>query len=108
MPKTLIRGGVARLNHKLWDRLRREQLRRYPMCQCPHCKGMRYVATVVDHVIPHCGDPKLFYNARNLQSMAKSCHDKFKQSQEAGGYGFEQGVNELGEPLHNEHPFYNR
>ena len=33
-------------------------------------------ATVVDHIIPHRGDQKLFWDQNNWQSLCKSCHDK--------------------------------
>lgn len=37
----------------------------------------KYVqATVVDHIKPHRGDNKLFWDKSNWQSLCKSCHDK--------------------------------
>lgn len=69
------------------------------MCQCPHCQGKKLKANVVDHIIPHKGDTKLFWKRDNLQSMNKQCHDIFKQSQEKGGRGFDQGCDEQGNPL---------
>ena len=39
--------------------------------------GRKYVrATVVDHIIPHRGDQKLFWDQNNWQALCKSCHDK--------------------------------
>lgn len=32
-------------------------------------------ATVVDHIIPHRGDQKLFWDRSNWQALCKSCHD---------------------------------
>lgn len=32
-------------------------------------------ATVVDHIIPHTGNDKLFWDKDNWQSLCKSCHD---------------------------------
>lgn len=37
---------------------------------------------VVDHITPHRGDPALFWDIDNLQSVAKSWHDSTKQSLE--------------------------
>ena len=65
------------------------------------------LASVVDHIDPHKGDERKFWNARNLQSMTKQCHDKFKQSQEKGGAGFDMGSNADGTPLNPDHPWYN-
>ncbi|WP_197457685.1 HNH endonuclease signature motif containing protein, partial [Snodgrassella sp. CFCC 13594] len=41
-------------------------------------------ATVVDHIKPHCGDMKLFWNRNNWQSLCKGCHDSIKQAEEKG------------------------
>jgi 5-methylcytosine-specific restriction protein A len=39
-------------------------------------EGGRYrKATVVDHIIPHRGDEKLFWDRDNWQALCKSCHD---------------------------------
>lgn len=86
--------------------MRREQLARYPYCQCPHHKGLKIRAddarfggvAVVDHVTPHRGDAKLFWSGK-LQSMTKLCHDKFKQSEERGGAGFAVGCDLEGRPI---------
>lgn len=92
-----------------WQRRRARQLAKHPLCQCPHCregKGRFSKATVVDHIIPHRGDPKLFWDENNLQSMAADCHDRWKQSQESGGHGFMSGCDERGWPLSQDHPFH--
>jgi 5-methylcytosine-specific restriction endonuclease McrA len=60
---------------------------------------------VVDHIEPHRGDRRLFWNTSNLQSMTKVCHDRFKQSQEKGGAGFLVGCDEDGWPLSEDHPW---
>jgi 5-methylcytosine-specific restriction protein A len=84
---------------KLWQSMRRRQLSKEPFCQCPHHVGQCEPATVVDHKTPHKGDARLFFDANNLQSMAKQCHDSFKQSHERGGHGFAKGSDVNGMPL---------
>jgi len=32
-------------------------------------------ATVVDHIIPHCGDSYLFWDSNNYQSLCDRCHN---------------------------------
>jgi 5-methylcytosine-specific restriction enzyme A len=76
------------------------------MCQCPHCNEQGLPASVVDHKKKHNGDPRLFFDPRNLRSMAKPCHDRFKQSEEKGGAGFLKGSDELGRPLDPAHPWH--
>ena len=42
-------------------------------------------SAVVDHKRPHHGDPKLFWDIDNLQSVTKGYHDSTKQSLERRG-----------------------
>lgn len=37
---------------------------------------------VADHRIPHKGDPALFWDPTNLQTLCKPCHDRDKQREE--------------------------
>lgn len=39
---------------------------------------------VVDHIIPHRGDPTLFWDERNLRAVSKKWHDSIKQAMEKG------------------------
>jgi 5-methylcytosine-specific restriction endonuclease McrA len=39
---------------------------------------------VVDHIKPHRGDPKLFWDETNLMAVSKAYHDSEKQRQEQG------------------------
>ena len=46
-------------------------------CDLHTFKPGKYVrATVVDHIVPHRGDQKLFWDQNNWQPLCKSCHDK--------------------------------
>lgn len=72
-----------------WQQAREQFLREHPLCECPECQcGKLRVtpATVVDHIIPHKGDAKLFWDRKNWQAMAKQCHDR-KTAREDGGWG---------------------
>lgn len=59
-----------------WQRVRDHWLKYHPLCV--HCmdKGILKAANEVDHVIPHKGDMKLFWDNSNYQSLCKSCHSK--------------------------------
>ncbi len=65
-----------------WRRLRARVLReaRY-LCQCEHCAArvIPHAARVVDHLVPHRGDERLFFARENLRAMAKPCHDRKTQ-----------------------------
>ncbi len=72
-----------------WQQARVQFLREHPLCECPECKAgdvRVIVATVVDHITPHKGDMKLFWDRKNWQAMSKSCHDK-KTAREDGRWG---------------------
>lgn len=48
----------------------------------PRCAMCGQPATVVDHVISHRGDQKLFWRQSNWQPLCTPCHSRAKQSQE--------------------------
>jgi 5-methylcytosine-specific restriction protein A len=58
--------------------------------------GLAAMADTVDHVIPHRGDRGRFFDAGNLQSLCKQCHDR-KTAREDGGFGNRQGGQAAGE-----------
>jgi 5-methylcytosine-specific restriction protein A len=55
---------------------------------CVHCEehGEDTAATVVDHIIPHKGDKRLFWDIKNWQPLCASCHG-IKTAKEDGGFG---------------------
>ena len=73
-----------------WRRLRLQILKR-DLFTCQQTGVMligKYPADdspVVDHKVPHHGDPILFWDERNLQAVAKGWHDTTKQSLERRG-----------------------
>lgn len=94
---------------KQWRVLReRALLRDLYTCQHPGCgvsltkgrSGDR--AAVVHHIKAHKGDPCLFFDLNNLQSLCKRHHDSDAQSQEARGYSTQMG--EDGWPVDPRHP----
>ena len=74
--KRIIRDPAIKklYNSPRWQSMRAAQLTREPWClDC--LKQDNYIfATEVDHVIPHNGDPQLFFDANNLQSLCKQHH----------------------------------
>jgi 5-methylcytosine-specific restriction enzyme A len=81
--------------------MRAEQLRSNPLCRMHEAQGRVVAATVADHIEPHKGDEEKFFDANNLQSLCKPCHDSHKQSQEATGYL--RGNDTKGQPLDPNH-----
>jgi 5-methylcytosine-specific restriction protein A len=59
-----------------WDKLRGYFLHKNPLCKACMEQGKLTPATEVDHVIPHRGDQKLFWNEANWAAMCKPCHSR--------------------------------
>jgi 5-methylcytosine-specific restriction protein A len=69
-----------------WQKARITFLQRHPLCKNHEQQGQIVEATIVDHIVPHKGDQKLFWDASNWQPLCKPCHDK-KTASEDGGFG---------------------
>jgi 5-methylcytosine-specific restriction endonuclease McrA len=69
--------GTAR-----WKAIAKQQLDEEPLCRMCKAKGKLTAATTCDHVIRHKGNPVLFWNTGNLQSLCTPCHSREKQRQE--------------------------
>jgi len=62
-----------------WQRAAKSFLARHPYCAC----GCGRLADCVDHITPHRGDMKLFWDKSNWQALASSpCHSSRKQALE--------------------------
>lgn len=71
-PDATQRGYTRRWKEKI----RKPFLDANPLCvECS--KGGRITeATVVDHIVPHRGDPVKFNDISNLQSLCQTCHNR--------------------------------
>ena len=70
-----IRSASSRGYDSRWQRARKRFLAAHPFCVMCLKEGRYEKATVVDHIIPHRGDSKLFWDQCNLQSLCKKHHD---------------------------------
>ena len=66
----------ARGYSRRWQAARARYLRKHPLCIICGNAGYIIPATVVDHIIPHRGDERLFWDEGNWQPLCKSCHDR--------------------------------
>lgn len=66
-------------------------------------QGQYVPATCADHIVPHRGDPDVFWFGA-LQSLCHPCHNSTKRFVEARGHSNEIGLNGL--PIDPKHPFY--
>ena len=86
-----------------WDRARAGFLASHPWCSaCPR-EGKRSRAAHVDHIRPHRGDQRLFWDRTNWQPLCQQHHNRDKQQLERRGYANRMGPD--GVPLDANHPF---
>lgn len=82
-------SSTARGYDRRWRKARARYLQEHPLCEeCDHA-GRVVPATVVDHIVPHRGDQKLFWDENNWQGLCKRCHDK-KTQRELAEYPIKQ------------------
>lgn len=69
-----------------WRKARASYLKHNPLCV--HClaESRTTSASVVDHIKPHKGDKKLFWDVSNWQSLCRY-HHNVKTAKEDGGFG---------------------
>jgi len=67
-----------------WQKERAAFLHERPYCErvMPSGELCGRRATVVDHVFPHSGDQRLFWDRRNWAPLCRTCHSGWKQSEE--------------------------
>lgn len=72
-----LRGGAdARGYDSRWRKARALFLKQHPLCAFCQAEGKVVPATVVDHIIPHRGDQRLFWDQTNWEPLCKGCHDR--------------------------------
>jgi len=85
-----------------WRNAREVFLSRYPLCA--HCAkvGVDVRATIVDHVVPHNGDPELMWGVENWQGLCATCHGAKRLAEEVG---YSQACGVDGYPIDENHIF---
>ncbi|MBB4955518.1 5-methylcytosine-specific restriction endonuclease McrA [Agrobacterium vitis] len=68
-------------NHE-WRKARTEYLAMHPHCRECSQNGVTRLATVVDHIIPHKQDMRLFWTRANWQPLCAPCNNSVKQRKE--------------------------
>jgi 5-methylcytosine-specific restriction enzyme A len=96
------RSAAARGYNSRWRKARATYLAHHPLCVMCKAQGRITAATVVDHIKPHKGDSKLFWDTANWQALCKPHHDGAKQQIERIGYSTEVGTD--GWPIDAGHP----
>lgn len=61
--------------HK-WHKARTGFLAEHPLCVVCEKAGMTVAAGVVDHIVPHKNDMRLFWDMTNWQALCAICHNR--------------------------------
>lgn len=110
MKQVVVGQWLHLYRDKRWYRLRQMALSR-DQYRCARCQvlcvtGARYKQdrrlANVNHRRAHKGDPMLFYDLDNLETVCQGCHSKLIQKQERSGY--HSAIGEDGWPLDPDHP----
>ena len=86
-----------------WRKARKRFLKQNPLCVYCQRSGRTSAATIVDHIVPHKNNKKLFWNEKNWQALCKNCHDSVKAMEESRGIATGCGLD--GTPLDPKHPW---
>lgn len=57
-----------------WRKARTQHLLNEPLCRPCKAQGIYHAGTIVDHIIPHRGDPVLFWDSSNWQTICTTQH----------------------------------
>lgn len=91
-----------------WRKLRREiYLRDKFICQktgrlCTG-RGNDPDAPIAHHIVAHKGDPELFWDRNNIETVCKEIHDSLIQREEKQGYQIGHSID--GRPVDPNHPW---
>lgn len=79
-------SSSTRLYGHKWRKESKLFLASHPYCAECTRQGRRTLATEVDHIKPHRGNLKLFWDRNNWQGLCHCCHST-KTAKEDGGFG---------------------
>ena len=75
--RTERRPSAAKRGYgRKWRKESKAFLAEHPFCVHCEAEGRTVAATVVDHIKPHRGDPKLFWSRRNWQGLCVMHHNR--------------------------------
>lgn len=80
-PNSYQRGYNSR-----WRKERKLFIERNPMCKICLEDGRVTMATVVDHIKPHKGDQRLFWDQNNWQALCETCHNRKTRTDDMGAW----------------------
>lgn len=65
-----------------WQRARKGYLQKHPLCIYCLKENRTTASDTIDHIIPHKGNKKLFWDSSNWQALCALCHNSTKRREE--------------------------
>lgn len=69
-----VRSAAERGYGRAWQKARKRFLETHPLCVACAREGKYVKATDVDHIVPHRGDMRLFWDESNWQPLCHKHH----------------------------------
>lgn len=76
---------IKKMYNYRWSIARKNYLLEHPLCIKCQEKNIIVAAGVVDHIIPHQGNQRLFWDRNNWQALCIKCHN-IKSAKEGKSY----------------------
>lgn len=89
-----------------WDKARKGFLARHPWCKVCEAAGRKTEAVAVDHIEPHGGNMRLFWNRSNWQPICHACHNAKTRAEERGTHMIGCGLD--GWPIDKTHKWHEK
>ena len=84
-----VRSASGRGYGSAWRKARKEFLQIHPLCEECMKEGRYVKATDVDHIVPHRGNRKLFWDRSNWQALCHRHHSmKTRQEDQTPEYHY--------------------
>jgi 5-methylcytosine-specific restriction protein A len=80
------RSASTRGYGRKWQKASKAFLVSHPLCEECLRHGRYTKATVVDHIVPHRGDSKMFWDRNNWRALCKRCHDQKTGREDSNPY----------------------
>ena len=75
-----------------WQKYRKSFLMKHPFCESCLKRGQITNATVVDHIVPHKGNYRLFWDESNHQALCATCHNRKTATEDMASWDTNQGL----------------
>lgn len=87
------RGSAAERGYnERWRRARAAYLQEHRYCVRCQALGRLTKSRVVDHITPHRGDSKLFWDTSNWQALCTACHNAKSATETLSPFGRGEGA----------------